>query len=77
MALARMGVWGKGRQSVALPQHAVTPEREQRFGPVHRNVNTTPLHTTYLTLGIRCYRRCTRNLGHSASNQTVGDVLCA
>jgi hypothetical protein len=32
MVVARMGVWGKGQQSLAPPQHAVTPEREQRFG---------------------------------------------
>jgi hypothetical protein len=32
VALARMGVWGKGRQSLAPPQHAVIPKREQRFG---------------------------------------------
>jgi hypothetical protein len=32
MVVARMGVWGKGQQSLAPPQHAVTPVREQRFG---------------------------------------------
>jgi hypothetical protein len=26
------GVWGKGQPSLAAPQHAETPEREQRFG---------------------------------------------
>jgi hypothetical protein len=30
--VARMGVWGKGRQSLAPPQHTEFPEREQRFG---------------------------------------------
>jgi hypothetical protein len=30
--VARMGVWGKGQQSLAPPQHAEAPEREQRFG---------------------------------------------
>jgi hypothetical protein len=32
MVVARMGVWGKGQQSLAPPQHAVNPEREPRFG---------------------------------------------
>ena len=32
MIVARMGVWGKGQQSLAPPQHVVIPEREQRFG---------------------------------------------
>jgi len=28
--VARMGVWGKGQQSIAPPQHELTPEREER-----------------------------------------------
>ena len=32
MVGARMGVWGKGQQSLAPPQYTETPEREQRFG---------------------------------------------
>jgi hypothetical protein len=30
MVVARMGVWGKGQQSLAPPQYVVTSEREQR-----------------------------------------------
>ena len=44
MVVARMGVWGKGQQSLAPPQHAETPEREQRSGievtPVSRTART-------------------------------------
>ncbi len=32
MVVAKMGVWGRGQPSLARPQHAETPEREQRFG---------------------------------------------
>jgi len=39
MIVARMGVWGKGQQSLAPPQHTVPPEREQRFGLVVGPVN--------------------------------------
>jgi hypothetical protein len=28
MAVARMGVWGKGQQSLAPRQHTVDPERD-------------------------------------------------
>jgi len=30
--MLRMGVWGKGQQSLAPPQYTVAPEREQRSG---------------------------------------------